>query len=44
MARILRPVTGLPFVGMDKLETAQDREALVQVLDWIVDKLRNPAI
>lgn len=36
-------MTGLPYVDMDKLETAQDREALVQVLDWIVFKLRNPA-
>ncbi len=35
-------MTGLPYVDMDKLETAQDREALIQVLDWIVYQLRNP--
>lgn len=37
-------MTGLPYINMDKLETAKVRESLVQVLDWIYDKLENPIV
>ena len=37
-------MTGKPYIDIDKLETVRDRESLIQVLDWICEKLETPSV